>query len=89
VGNERLLRLFLEGMGVVGGGGGEGAEGPWTPGDPERLEGELGGREGAGEFRELVGLRGGKGGAGEGEGEGGGKGKGDLGEDGQDPGAGG
>jgi histidyl-tRNA synthetase len=59
VGNVRLLRLFLEGMGVVG----EEAERVLRAvdsRDPERLEGELGGREGAGEFRELVGLRGGR-----------------------------
>ena len=59
VGNVRLLRLFLEGMGVRG----EEAERVLRAvdsKDPERLERELGKRKGAEEFRELVGLRGGR-----------------------------
>lgn len=59
VGNVRLLRLVLEGMGVRG----EEAERVLRAvdsRDPERLERELGGREGAEEFKELVGLRGGE-----------------------------
>jgi histidyl-tRNA synthetase len=57
VGNVRLLRLSLERMGIKG----EEAEKVLRAvdsRDPERLERELGGREGAEEFRELVGLRG-------------------------------
>jgi len=59
VGNVRLLRLFLEGMGVRG----EEAEGVLRAvdsRDPKRLERELGDREGAKEFMELVELRGGR-----------------------------
>lgn len=59
VGNVRLLRLVLEGMGVRG----EEAERVLRAvdsRDPERLERELEGREGADGFRELVRLEGGR-----------------------------